>query len=183
LHVFSQHGYSATRLEDIAQAAGVTRGAVYHHFGGKEELYKALVTERSVGINQLAEELIGESGTPREILRRLLLGLFRYAGEDDEYRALLELAVSKVEVTPGLESIMEDTIRGRRQLAKFFAELLRQGIDIGEFRSDLPVEDAALGLVGYLNGIGLIWIQDPKAFSIHDRSEALVDVFLKGVEA
>jgi TetR/AcrR family acrAB operon transcriptional repressor len=182
LRVFSQRGYSATRLEGIAQAAGVTRGAVYHHFGGKEELYKALVTERSAGINQLAEELIGEGGTPRETLRRLLLGLFQYAEEDEEYRALLELAVSKVEVTPGLESIIEDTTKGRRQLARFFAELLRQGIALGEFRADLPVEDAALGLIGYMNGIGLIWIQDPEAFSISERAEALVDVFLKGIE-
>lgn len=183
LQVFSQYGYSATTLEDVAQAAGVTRGAIYHHFGGKEELYKALVTERSAGINQLAEELMGQGGTPREILRRFLLGLFRYAEEDDEYRALLELAVSKVEISPGLESIMEETIKGRRQLAKSFAELLRKGIEVGEFRSSLPVDDGALALVGYLNGIGLIWIQDPEAFSIYGHAEALVDVLMKGIEA
>jgi TetR/AcrR family acrAB operon transcriptional repressor len=183
LKVFSQNGYSATRLEDIAQAVGVTRGAIYHHFGGKEALYKALVTERSMGINQLTVEIVAKGGTPREMLRRLLLGLFRYVEENDEYRALLELATSKVEVTPGLESIMEDTIRGRRLLAKFFADLLHQGIEIGEFRSDLQVEDAAFALVGYLNGIGLIFIQDPQSFSIFERAETLVDVFLKGIEA
>ena len=43
LTVFSQKGYTATRLEDVARAAGVTRGAIYHHFGSKAELYSALI--------------------------------------------------------------------------------------------------------------------------------------------
>ena len=127
LDVFSRDGYSAARLEDIARSAEVTRGAIYHHFGSKEELYKALVTERSVGINQLAEEVFAQGGTPLEVIRRLLLSLIEYMDENPEYRALLELATSKVEHTEGLESIREDTIMGRRQLSELFEELLRQG--------------------------------------------------------
>lgn len=182
LQVFSQHGYSATRLEDIAKAAEVTRGAIYHHFGNKEELYIALVSERSAGINELAEELIAEGGTPKTVLRRLLVGLFKYVEANDEYRALLELATNKVELTPGLASIMQETIAGRRQLAGIFADLFRMGVDTGEFRKNLPVDEAATALVGYLNGLGLIWIQDPESFSILEQAEALVEVFFKGLE-
>jgi TetR/AcrR family acrAB operon transcriptional repressor len=183
LTVFGRKGYSAATLEEIASEAGLTRGAIYWHFDGKEALYKALVIEKSAGINQLAEEILAGDGTPREILQSLLLGLFRYVEENDEYQALLELAVSKVEVTPGLESIMEETTRGRRSLANVLADILRRGIEIGEFRSNLPVDDAAIALVGYLNGVGLIWIQDSEAFSILGRADALVDVFFKGIEA
>ena len=43
LAIFSRTGFEAARLEDIAKTAGVTRGAVYHHFGGKPELYLALL--------------------------------------------------------------------------------------------------------------------------------------------
>ena len=182
LEVFSHYGYSAARLEDIAQAAEVTRGAIYHHFGSKEELYKALVTERSAGINQLAEEIVSQGGTSIEIIRRLLFSLFEYAEENEEYRALLELAVSKVEFTEGLDSIREDTVKGRRQLAAFFQDLLGQGIQAGTIRSDLPVEPAAWGLVSFMNGVGLIWIQDQQAFSLREDGEALIDTFLKGIE-
>jgi TetR/AcrR family acrAB operon transcriptional repressor len=181
LKVFSQKGYSATRLEDIAQAAEVTRGAIYHHFGNKEELYKDLVTERSSGINQLAEETVARGGTPLEILRRLLVSLFRYTEQDEEYRALLELHASKVEITEGLESITQETIKGRRQLATYFQELLKEGIQLGEIRPDLSLESAAFALVSFINGVGLLWIQDPQAYSLHRDAEPLVDVFLKGL--
>jgi TetR/AcrR family acrAB operon transcriptional repressor len=182
LDVFSQYGYSAARLEDIAQTAEVTRGAIYHHFGNKEELYKALVTERSVGVNQLAAEIMSQEGTSLEIIRRLLISLIKYLDENDEYRALLELSISKVELTEGLESIREDTIKGRRQLAAYFQDLLKQGIQTGDIRSDLEIEPAAWGLVSFMNGVGLIWIQDPQAFSLRQDREAVVDTLLKGIE-
>ncbi|HEV3472654.1 MAG TPA: TetR family transcriptional regulator [Actinomycetota bacterium] len=51
--LFAQKGFAATSIEDIVQAAGVTRGAMYHHFQSKEELFEAvfereekLLTER-----------------------------------------------------------------------------------------------------------------------------------------
>ena len=52
LTVFSQKGYTATRLEDVARTAGVTRGAIYHHFGSKADLYGALIEEANkVGLS------------------------------------------------------------------------------------------------------------------------------------
>jgi TetR/AcrR family acrAB operon transcriptional repressor len=180
LHLFSQKGFTATRLEDIAQAVGVTRGAIYHHFGSKEDLFIALVTEREAGVNRLAGEIIAEGGTPAVILRRLLVGLFEYLENNEEYRALLELAVNKVELTEELETYTEQVLQGRRMLVKSLENLIQQGVDAGDFRHDLPTYDAALAMSGFMNGIGLIWVQDPDSFSIGNRAEQLVDVFLKG---
>lgn len=180
LEVFSRDGYSAARLEDIAEAAEVTRGAIYHHFGSKEELYIALVKERSAGINKLAEEVLSQEGTAVEVIRRFLLSLIGYLHENEEYRALLELATSKVELTEGLKSLTDETIQGRRQLAAFFEDLLAQGVKDGTVRPDLPVALAAWNLISFMNGLGLVWIQDPGAFSIQEDKDALVDAFLKG---
>ena len=47
LAVFSKKGYAATTLQNIAHEADVTRGAIYHHFGGKAELYNTLIREYS----------------------------------------------------------------------------------------------------------------------------------------
>ncbi len=178
LKVFSNKGYSATRLEDIALEAGVTRGAIYHHFGGKEQLFKELVTERSIGVNQLAEQIVNEGGSPATVLRRLLVRLFEYGEEDEEYRAMLEIATDKVEFTAELEDLARQNIRGRRALIRFLANIIRQGIEAGEFRSDLSPKDAAIAVAGFLNGVGLLWVQDPDSFSIRRRSKAVVDVMM-----
>jgi len=45
LLIFSQKGFQATRLQDIATEAGATRGAIYHHFQNKAGLYKSLIEE------------------------------------------------------------------------------------------------------------------------------------------
>jgi AcrR family transcriptional regulator len=43
--LFDERGYAGTAIDDIADAAGVTRGAVYHHFGGKQQLFRAIIEE------------------------------------------------------------------------------------------------------------------------------------------
>jgi len=180
LEVFSRKGYTATRVEDIAQQANLTTGAIYHHFSGKSALYIALVEKSSAKINQLAHQIVEEGGTPATILRRLLVRLFEFIEEDREYRAVVELSINKTEYSQELSTITEQTLEGRRLLVQFFANLIREGIKVGEFRPGVSPEDAALALVGFMNGMGLIWVQDPEHFSIKERAAALVDSFISG---
>jgi TetR/AcrR family acrAB operon transcriptional repressor len=181
LEVFSRKGYKATRVEDIARQANVTTGAIYHHFGGKSALYIALIEKSSGRSNQLAQQIVEEGGTPATVLRRLLVRLFEFAEEDEEYRAVIELFLNKTEFSPEIAIVAEQTLKGRRQLAKFYLNLIKEGIEAGEFRPEASPEDAALTLVGFMNGMGLIWVQDPELFSIKERAENLVDSFLSGI--
>ena len=45
LTIFSQQGYETARLQNIAEAVGVTRGAIYHYFGGKRQMFVTLIDE------------------------------------------------------------------------------------------------------------------------------------------
>ena len=81
-----------------------------------------------------------------------------------------------------LKDYARDVRRSRRLLAAYFEELLREGIKSGEFRDDLVVEDAALMLVGLMNGLGLLWIQDSRAFSLAERARSIVNTVLAGLE-
>ncbi len=183
LEVFSRKGYSATRVEDIAKQSRVTTGAIYHHFGGKSDLYTELVENNSAKANHFFLRIVEEGGPPARLLRRLLVGLFQFAEEDREYRAVIELSVNKTEAVPELANLNAQILESRRQLAKYFSELIRQGIHAGEFRPSILPEDAGLALVGFINGVGLIWIQDQEHFSIKERAENLVDLFLSGLMA
>jgi len=181
LDVFSRKGYTATRVEDIAIQAKVTTGAIYHHFGGKSALYIALIEDSSANANQLAQQIVEEGGTPATILRRLLVRLFEFVEEDKEYRAVVELFLNMTEISSELAIINEQILEGRRLLAQFFSNLIQEGIVEGEFHSSVSSENAALALVGFMNGMGLIWIQDPEYFSIKEHAEDLVDSFLSGM--
>lgn len=181
LEVFSRKGYSATRVEDIAMQANVTTGAIYHHFGGKSELYIALIEDSSAKANQLAQQVIEEGGTPATILRRLLVRLFEFAEEDKEYRAVVELFLNMTEISPEVSLINQQILESRRLLVQFFSNLIQEGIVEGEFHSRVSPETAALTLVGFMNGMGLIWLQDPEFFSIKTQAEDLVDSFLSGI--
>lgn len=57
--LFDQHGYADTAIDDIARAAGVTRGALYHHFGGKQQLFRAVIEEIQ---DELAEHVDRTAG-------------------------------------------------------------------------------------------------------------------------
>jgi AcrR family transcriptional regulator len=181
LIVFSKKGYTATRVEDIAKQANVTTGAIYHHFGGKSDLYAALVNANSAKANLIAEQIVKEGGTPATVIRRLLVRLFEFVEEDEHYRAVVELFIVKTGFSPELVDISRQILESRRLLTQFFSTLIQEGIEAGEFDSHVSPMDTALALVGYMNGMGLIWVQDPEHFSIKQRAEVLIDTFLNGI--
>src|SRR5215216_5342743 len=57
--LFAERGYSAVSSEEIVRAAGVTRGALYHHFGGKEGLFEAVYEQIEVEFLQRIGALVG----------------------------------------------------------------------------------------------------------------------------
>ncbi len=86
---FTRHGYAQASTETIVQLAGVTRGALYHHFGSKEGLFKAVVAEvqRDVG-RRVAEA----SETTDDPWNQLILGcraFLRASLEPDVQRIML----------------------------------------------------------------------------------------------
>jgi AcrR family transcriptional regulator len=67
--LFGERGYAAVATEEIVRAAGVTRGALYHHFAGKTELFRAVYedVERQL-VQRIAESAISLAGDPLQAL-------------------------------------------------------------------------------------------------------------------
>src|SRR5205814_4187837 len=57
LEVFADRGFAATKLEDVARRAGVTKGTIYLYFENKEALFKALIRQTIVSVIAQGEEL------------------------------------------------------------------------------------------------------------------------------
>lgn len=184
LRVFSRQGYAATRLEDVAQEAGVTRGAIYWHFKSKADLYNTLVAEVSLRSDEVVERARAAAGdSPLDVLRRIMVGLLEFVEEDEQYRAVMELTILKTEVTPELEEGMRLKVEGLRAVQETLKRAIRLGQLAGEIRADLDPVDGARAYMAYLNGCILMWLLDQSAFSLKAEASRLADVYIRGIAA
>ena len=148
LTVFAERGYRNTRLEDIGEAAGVTKGAIYHYFANKEDLLLRAIEHRSKEAFGRVEEIVRDRTAP--VSTRLRLLVRRWFGSVPKER----LAV----VTLLLQGIAHEAPAAfRRWLAggptasmRLIATLVREGQERGEFRPDADADVAARLLVSGL---------------------------------
>lgn len=144
LHVIRAKGYTATRVEDICDAAGLTKGSFFHHFGSKEELALAAADHFAAMADQLfASAPYGEAADPLERLlgyvdfRRALL-----QGELPDYTCLLGTMVQETyETHPAIRMACEKHIT---------AHASNLSVDIAEakrlYAPDAPWTAESLGL-------------------------------------
>lgn len=86
--VFAEYGFHAAPMEEIARQAGVTKPVIYHHFGSKQELHRAVFEHYAQRLLQTAASH-GRHGSPRERLRDLVRGMFAFAHENPHVWKLL----------------------------------------------------------------------------------------------
>ena len=87
--VFAERGYEAASLEEIAERAGVSRPILYSHFGDKQGLFEAVVSEQIAMVQRVVVESIAGPGKPRELVERGMRAFFAYVHENPEGHAVL----------------------------------------------------------------------------------------------
>jgi AcrR family transcriptional regulator len=133
LSSFAERGFAATRLDDIAARAGVTRGTLYLYFSSKEELFKAVVRQFLLPIFARREEMLAAATGPTpDLLAKFILS-FPEAIGSSPVSAIPKLVLSEAGNFPDLARFYVDEVlrRGRRLVRG----LLRRGIERGEFRN------------------------------------------------
>ena len=131
LQLFSDRGFAATRLEDVATVAGVSKGTVYLYFESKEQLFEAVVREAITPNIARAEALVdGFEGPTPDLLR----GLFAFVGEvlETPLTGVMKLIVSESGNFPQLARMYADLVL-RRAFA-LMRRILERGVSRGEFR-------------------------------------------------
>jgi len=142
LQLFSDRGFAATRLDDVATVAGVSKGTVYLYFESKEQLFEAVVREAITPNIERAEALVGGFEGPTSDLLR---ALFAFVGEvlETPITGVMKLIVSEAGNFPQLARMYADLVL-RRAFA-LMRRILERGVARGEFR---PLDvDATVPLV------------------------------------
>ena len=140
LEQFVERGYAATRLEDVARRAGVTKGTMYRYFAGKTELFRAVVRGSVVPQIEAFERAIASSDGPSHAL----LVHFADGWMERVYRSpiagLTKLVVAEAANFPELARFYQAEVIERAVRA--VKQVLERGIERGEFR-DIDVDAAA----------------------------------------
>jgi AcrR family transcriptional regulator len=87
---FTEHGYAATSIDDIIQQAGVARGALYHHFAGKEALFRAVYETVEAEVVSRVMEVAASQSSPWDAVRAGL-GTFLDACLEPSFRRIVVL--------------------------------------------------------------------------------------------
>ena len=182
LSVFSAKGYSAAKLDDVAKAAKMTRGAIYWHFKSKADLYNTLVEEVSARGAAVVQQAIAEGGTLIEILRRVFVRQCALIEEDQEARAVMELALFKTSLDPELQTGRRKQLEAGNALVAGITDAMRLGIAQGLLRKDMDPADMARAFLAFENGAIQMWLLSPGSFSLRVSAESFADILITGLQ-
>lgn len=144
LDLFVEKGFAATRLDDVARRAGVSKGTVYLYFPSKEELFKAVVRHSLTPIIAAGADLLqAHRGSTAELLWRLLDVWWERVGST-RASGIFKLMMAEACNFPDLTRFyVDEVVLPTRRL---LAQAIARGIDLGEFRP-LNVDEVVHALI------------------------------------
>lgn len=177
IKVFAQSGFHATRVSEVAKAAGVADGTIYLYFDSKESLLVSLFEDRVEKLlTFMREELPKKPDAPARL------------------RAVIDMQLGLLEGERDLAEVITVILRQSTRLMKEFAaprfteyldaiaKIVAEGQASGAFRQDVSPHIAARAVFGALDGIALTWaLGRAEAGALNRAAGQLADVFLRGL--
>jgi len=181
--VFRRRGVGHTSLAEVADEAGVTRGAIYWHFKDKADLFQALVQRVEMPINAAMEEMSRASaadplGAVRSLAVRALQGL---AG-CRRTQAVFDVVFLRCEYTEELAPVRARQLEDRKDCLHRCEAAFEQAIAKGQLPADTDARVAAQGLYAFVTGLMRTWVETPGRFDLGAVAPPLVDVFIAGLK-
>jgi TetR/AcrR family acrAB operon transcriptional repressor len=182
LKVFRSQGVAHTSLEEVAAAAGVTRGAIYWHFRDKAELFEAMCERAAMPM----EAMLGCAGggrcaDPLGTLRDMaVLGLTRLAC-DARTQAVFDVMFHKCEFTADLAPVAVRQRSADEGCRRQVIGLLEQAVARGQLPADTDPALAAALLRAFMVGVMHEWVQNPSAYDLEHSAPVFIDTLLAGL--
>lgn len=155
--VFARSGFSETRMDDIAAAAGLSKGALYLYFPGKEGIIMALLRHM---FDRELEDMEAALGSDSPVVDRLVEYVQIQCRATAHLRGLLPVTFefyARALRNGDLRSFFHDYFA---RYTRLLGQLLQQGIDRGELRRHDTRALATL-LAAQFEGLALLWLLDP----------------------
>lgn len=182
IELFVERGFAATRLEDVARRAGVSKGTLYLYYTNKEDLFKAVVRQSILPTIDDNDTSVAEfEGHSAELLRHVILNWWRKVGST-KASGISKLILAEADNFPELARFYQQEVMSRG--VRTISNMLERGIERGEFRA-IDVAQTSQVLIAPMMMLST-WkhtIAPCERCDLHPEAflEAFLDITLRGL--
>ncbi|WP_428719153.1 TetR family transcriptional regulator [Undibacterium curvum] len=181
--VFASKGVTNTTLNDVASAAGMTRGAIYWHFKDKNALFQAMCDRAFLPMESLLNEIsAAPDRDPIAALRQLNIHFLRQVASDLRQRKVFDIIMHRCEKNSDLPFFVDEREKRDECLAKVQG-IIQNAVNQGQLPAQTDTWIAMQANHGFLIGLLREWLEDTRAYNMNEHAEAMVDMFLAGLIA
>lgn len=180
--LFARQGVSRTSLQEIAKAAGVTRGAVYWHFADKAELFNAMMARTTLPMEGTLKA-IDTVATPRPLadLKQTMLDVLYRIAHDPRTHRVFDIATLKVEYVDDLLGVRTRHLEVHRSCGAHIESTFRHAIGMGHLPAHHDAHVLTVTFQALINGLINTWMLDQTLFELHPMGGRCIDLFLQGL--
>lgn len=181
LEAFTHQGFNATKLDDVAERAGIGKGTIYLYFDSKENLFEEVVRQNLFPIRDEAEKYVEEfTGSASELLASHFRNMYK--------------AMSNPRIPPLIQMISSETLRFPTIAAFFYQEvitkshvmmrkIIQRGVDSGEFRPEATEYPQILAAPMLLGVTWNLQFREQAPIQIEHYLERHIEIVLRGIKA
>ncbi len=175
--VFTKHGMDRARMDDIVHESGLSKGSLYWYFKSKDAIIQALLDRVFIDEMLEAEALIYAQGSSSERLRIFIANVVQ---EYKRFEKMLPLAYEFVALAARSKVIRQVIVGYFERYTAILAEIVRQGVENGEFRPCDP-EDIALSVIALYEGMAMLWFIDRELVDWDRIGDVPIEIILAGL--
>jgi AcrR family transcriptional regulator len=177
---FADCGYEGTSVQDIVEAARVTKPTLYYYFGNKAELYQALVDYAHDERRRLMQAAAERGGTLADKLVEILAAVFDFLQNN---RDLMRIAFATAFAAPGELPAEIHYMEKCSRNFEFIHELIKRGQAAGELDRRFDSKELAFGIYGQMSMYLMAHLLMPDCKLNRQTAQRIVNLFLAGAAA
>jgi AcrR family transcriptional regulator len=179
LNLFSQNGYDATSVAEICEQAQVSKGAFYHHFPSKQDLFLALMETWLESVDSFFQ-MAGQSAesVPQALENMAAISGGLFDALEGGFPILLEFWTQ----ASRHPAVWERAVAPYQRYLEYFSAIIQSGIDEGSFHPVIDPEHAARILTSLVMGLLLQATFDPDGTNWQDVTLFGIKMMINGME-
>ena len=180
--VFSDNGVSRTSLDDIARAAGVTRGAIYWHFKDKQDLFAAMVDRVTLPMEAMVARSSDEANEdPIATLKACAVSCLKSTATNPQVQRVFDVVTHKCEYLGDMAGVNNRISAVQKGCVDRAEQAIRNAIKRGQLPATVNARLAAVGLDALLYGLISNWLANPGYLPLERHAEAMIDLYMDGL--